>query len=96
MAEEPTVAYNESISHAVPVSDMSTREKLIANTMSVDEYFDELIDQVRHVDEETMSIEDAREMTQRAVDREYALERDMTVEELYAFIVKDIEEIYSK
>lgn len=65
-------------------------------TMSVDEYFDELIDQVRHVDEETMSIEDAREMTQRAVDREYALERDMTVEELYAFIVKDIEEIYSK
>ena len=65
-------------------------------TMSVDEYFDELIDQVRHVDEETMSIEDAREMTQRAVDREYALERDMTVEVLYAFIVNDIEEIYSK
>lgn len=74
----------------------SSLKSVIAKTVSVDEYFDELIDQVRHVDEETMSIEDAREMTQRAVDREYALERDMTVEELYAFIVKDIEEIYSK
>ena len=74
----------------------SSRKSVIAKTVSVDEYFDELIDQVRHVDEETMSIEDSREMTQRAVDREYALERDMTVEELYAFIVKDIEEIYSK
>ena len=27
--------------------EMSTRERMIASTMSVDEYFDELIDQVR-------------------------------------------------
>ena len=26
----------------------SIREKVLANTMSVDEYFDELIEQVRH------------------------------------------------
>ena len=41
-------AYNESVSHVSPATSMSTREKLKMNTMSVDEYFDELIDQVRH------------------------------------------------
>ena len=46
--EEPDVAYNESVSHIAPTHGMSTREKLKMNTMSVDEYFDELIDQVRH------------------------------------------------
>ena len=72
MVEEPTMSYNESVSHVTPTPGMSTHEKLKASTMSVDEYFDELIDQVRHVDEETMSIEDAREMTLAAVREEYA------------------------
>ena len=48
MLKEPTMSYNESVNHATPVSGMSTREKLKASTMSVDEYFDELINQVRH------------------------------------------------
>ena len=47
MLKEPTMSYNESVNHATPVSGMSTREKLKASTMSVDEYFDELINQVR-------------------------------------------------
>lgn len=34
--EEPSVAYG-----------VSTRERVMASTMSVDEYFDELIDRVR-------------------------------------------------
>ena len=48
MVEESTMSYNESVSHVSPATSMSTREKLKMNTMSVDEYFDELIDQVRH------------------------------------------------
>ena len=48
MVEEPTMSYNESVSHVTPIPSMSTHEKLKMNTMSVDEYFDELIDQVRH------------------------------------------------
>ena len=70
--EEPTMSYNESVSHVTPIPSMSTHEKLKMNTMSVDEYFDELIDQVRHDDKETMSIEEAREMTLAAVREEYA------------------------
>ena len=48
MLKEPTMSYNESTSPATPVPGMSTREKLKASTMSVDEYFDQLIEQVRH------------------------------------------------
>ena len=72
MVEEPTMSYNESVSHVTPIPSMSTHEKLKMNTMSDDEYFDELIDQVRHDDKETMSIEEAREMTLAAVREEYA------------------------
>lgn len=39
-------------------------------------------------------VEDARAMTHRAVSREYALERDMTPEELYAVIMEDVKAIY--
>ena len=49
----------------------STTERVMATTMSVDEYFDELITQV-HEDYSTMSIEEAREMTLKAVREEYA------------------------
>ena len=50
---------------------VSTTERVMATTMSVDEYFDELISQV-HEDYSTMSIEEAREMTLKAVREEYA------------------------
>ena len=95
MMKEPDVAYNESVSHVAPVSGTSTREKLNASTMSVDEYFDELIDQVRHDNKETMTIEETREMTLRAINREYALDRDMTPEQLYAVISEEIDDIYA-
>ena len=36
--------------------------------------------------EDTVDLETAREMTHRAVRREYALDRDMTPEQLYAVI----------
>ena len=50
---------------------VSTTERVMATTMSVDEYFDELISQV-HEDYSTMSIEEAREMTLKSVREEYA------------------------
>ena len=46
-------------------------------------------------DEETMTIEEAREMTHRAVNREYALDHDMTPEQLYAVISEEIDDIYA-
>ena len=46
-------------------------------------------------DDETMPIEEAREMTHRAVNREYALDHDMTPEQLYAVISEEIDDIYA-
>ena len=46
-------------------------------------------------DQETMTIEEAREMTHRAVNREYALDHDMTPEQLYAVISEEIDDIYA-
>jgi hypothetical protein len=42
-----------------------------------------------------MCIQDARAATQQAVRREYALERDLTPEELYAVIMEDAKAIYA-
>ena len=42
-----------------------------------------------------MTIEEAREMTHCAVSREYALDRDMTPEQLYAVISEEIDDIYA-
>ena len=53
------------------------------------------IQQMRMEDTETMSIQDARAATQQAVRREYALERDLTPEELYAVIMEDAKAIYA-
>lgn len=58
------------------------------------ELVDHRMQQMRKEGEETMSIEEARTMTQRAVSREYALERDLTPEELYAVIMEDAKAIY--
>jgi len=53
------------------------------------------IQQMELDDQETMTIEEAREMTHRAVSREYALDRDMTPEQLYAVISEEIDDIYA-
>jgi hypothetical protein len=43
MAAEPLAEYNVFSSYHAPSKDVSARERVMANTMSVDEYFDELI-----------------------------------------------------
>ena len=53
------------------------------------------IQQMELDDQETMTIEEAREMTHCAVSREYALDRDMTPEQLYAVISEEIDDIYA-
>ena len=46
-AEGQPVAYGVRSTHTIPKKAVSTRERIMSSTMSVDEYFDELIDQVR-------------------------------------------------
>lgn len=42
-----------------------------------------------------MDIEEAREMTHGTIRRKYALERDMTPDQLYNVIAEDIDAIYA-
>lgn len=69
-ASEPVVAYGSETNVNTLKQQPSSRERIMASTMSVDEYFDEL--SPRLDDAETMSIEDARAMTLAAVREEYA------------------------
>ena len=46
-AAQPVATYGVRSSYAMPKNAISTRERIMTSTMSVDEYFDELIDQVR-------------------------------------------------
>ena len=66
---EPVVAYGTETNVNTLKQQPSSRERIMASTMSVDEYFDEL--SPRLDDAETMSIEDARAMTLAAVREEY-------------------------
>ena len=43
-----SAAYGSEMNHMAPMSGISTQETLMSSTMSVDEYFDELIEKVRH------------------------------------------------
>ena len=61
----------------------------------VQQQIDLCIQQMELDDQETMGIEEARDMTHRAVNREYALDRDMTPEQLYAVISEEIDDIYA-
>lgn len=67
---EPAVAYGSQTNVNTLKQQPSSREKIMESTMSVDEYFDELI--IMPDDTETMSVEDARAMTLAAVREEYA------------------------
>lgn len=67
---EPAVAYGSETNVNTLKQQPSSRERIMASTMSVDEYFDELLPRLD--DAETMSIEDARAMTLAAVREEYA------------------------
>ena len=44
---EPISSHSSCKNSHAPSKDKSTRERVMASTMSVDEYFDELIDKVR-------------------------------------------------
>lgn len=49
MASEPIVVYGDSITSSTErIPSISVREQILAKTVSVDKYFDELISQVRH------------------------------------------------
>ena len=61
----------------------------------VQQQIDLRIQQMEHEEEETMTIEEAREVTHRAVNREYALDHDMTPEQLYEVISEEIDDIYA-
>ena len=47
MANEPVMAYGLDDAYSVPVGKTSTRAQIMASTVSVDDYFDELISQVQ-------------------------------------------------
>ena len=47
MITTATVKRSANSNHQPTTLGASSREKILANTMSVDEYFDELIDQVK-------------------------------------------------
>ena len=61
----------------------------------VQQQIDLRIQQMELDKEETMTIEENREVTHRAVNREYALDRDMTPEQLYEVISEEIDDIYA-
>ena len=67
---EPAVAYGSQTNVNTLKQQPSSREQILDSTLSVDEYFDELISRLD--DAETMSIEDARAMTLAAVREEYS------------------------
>ena len=46
-AGQPVATYGVRSSYAMPKKAVSTRERVMASTVSVDEYFDELINLVR-------------------------------------------------
>lgn len=43
MAAEPVSAYGVRTNYAMPTKAVSTKDRIMASTVSVDEYFDELI-----------------------------------------------------
>ena len=62
----------------------------------VQQLIDMRIQQMELEDTETMSIEEAREMTHQAVHKEYVMpDRDMTPDELYGAISNEIDYIYA-
>lgn len=56
---------------------------------------DHRMQQMRAEGEKTINVEQARAYTRRAINREYALERDMTPEELYSVVSEEIDDIYA-
>ena len=47
LASEPVCTYNNQVSRHAPVNKNTAKEQVMSSTVSVDEYFDELITLVR-------------------------------------------------
>ena len=62
--------------------------------MLIDQHIDALIKEYAD-DDEIIDHETAREMIHGSISREYALNRDMTPNELYDVIAKEIDHIYA-
>ena len=62
--------------------------------MLIDQRIDTLIKE-RAVADGVIDVETAREMTHGAIRREYALDRDMTPDELYDIVAEEIDSIYA-
>lgn len=61
----------------------------------VQQQIDLRIQQMELDEEETKTTEEAREVIHSAVNREYALNHDMTPEQLYEVISEEIDDIYA-
>lgn len=61
----------------------------------VQQQIDLRIQQMELEEKEIMTIEETREVTNRAVNRKYALNHDMTPEQLYEVISEEIDDIYA-
>ena len=62
--------------------------------MLIDQRIDALIKK-RAAADGVIDVETAREMTHGAIRREYALDRDMTPDELYDIVAEEIDAIYA-
>jgi hypothetical protein len=95
MASEPTAVYTTSGAHS-PLTKKYSQEDLWHAIEQDPELLlkpSEIIDD----DDEVIDLETAREMTHQAVHNVYAMpDRDMTPEELYDAIEKEIDYIYAQ
>ena len=76
MAAEPLVAYGVDINHQLSDEDLSFREKIMAETVSVDEYFDELLAPIiakkNRVKAHDISVEDLYHVIEQDIEAIYA------------------------
>ena len=76
--------------HNVQMEDMRSFDE----QMPIDQRIDALIKE-RATADGVIDVETAREMTHGAIRREYALDRDMTPDELYDIVAEEIDAIYA-
>lgn len=86
------------VSVEVNESALSKVNPNLNNVAALSKWVQQLVDFTTRelVGEDTriMSVEEAKAKTLAAVRREYALERDLTPEQLYAVIMEDVKAIY--
>ena len=95
---------NDMCTVSVKVNEDVLRDYLpeLENTAAIRKWVQMLIDQridalikERATADGVIDVETAREMTHGAIRREYALDRDMTPDELYDIVAEEIDAIYA-